>query len=240
MRLLACITGLLAVLVLGCLASSPAVAQDLDAVKADASHHKVEFENDQVRVVRYVIPPRDKTVNHSHPAMVNIYLTDVNGKVTTPDGKVAEIHGKAGAAAWRNPTTHIVENTGDKSIEGILVEPKKPSSSLPAGAKDVVAADPKHDKVEFENEQVRVIRYHFDAGEKSPMHGHPDNVQVFLTDTKAQVTTADGKTTATSGKAGQVEWRTATQHEVKNTSDKPYEGILVEMKGAPGGKAGGK
>jgi hypothetical protein len=72
-----------------------------------------------------------------------------------PDGKTTEIHGKAGAAAWRGPTTHVVENISDKPIEGILVKPKKPSSALPAGASDVVAADPKHSKVEFENEQVR-------------------------------------------------------------------------------------
>jgi len=240
MRLLACITGLLLVLALVCVGALPAVAQDLDAVKADAAHHKVEFENDQVRVVRYMIPPGEKTANHSHPANVNILLTDANGKVTTPDGKVGEIHGKAGAAAWRGPTTHVVENTGDKPLVGILVEPKKPSSALPAGAQDVITVDPKHNKVEFENEQVRVIRYRFDPGEKSPMHGHPDNVQVFLTDSKAAVTTPDGKTAEAIGKAGEVLWRPAVQHAVQSTDDKSYEGLLVEMKGAAGGKAGGK
>lgn len=236
MRLLTWITALILGLASVCLGTSPAAAQDLDAVKADAAHHKVESENDQVRVVRYVIPPGDKTANHTHPNNVNIYLTDANAKITTPDGKTAEVHGKAGAAAWRNPTTHVVENTGDKPIEGILVEPKKPSSALPAGALDVVAADPKHSKVEFENDQVRVIRYHYDPGDKSPMHGHPDNVQVMLTDSNSSVTTPDGKTAPGSGKAGEARWRQAGQHLVQNTGDKAFEGILVEMKGAPGSK----
>ena len=236
MRLLTWITALIFGLTLVCLSTSPAAAQDLDAVKADAAHHKVEFENDQVRVVRYVIPPGDKTANHSHPNNVNIFLADANGKITTPDGKTAELHGKAGAVAWRGPITHVVENTGDKPIEGILVEPKKPSSALPAGALDVVAADPTHSKVEFENDQVRVIRYHFDPGDKSPMHGHPDNVQVLLTDSNANVTTPDGKTAPISGKAGEAHWRQAGQHWVQNTGDKAFEGILVEMKGAPGTK----
>jgi beta-alanine degradation protein BauB len=119
MRLL----GLLTLLV--GLAVSPVMAQD--AVVADAKYHKVEFENDQVRVVRYTIPPGAKTAMHEHPTNVQIMLTDHNVKVTTPDGKTTEAHGKAGTSAWRTPTKHLVENIGDKPIEGILVEPKTAS-----------------------------------------------------------------------------------------------------------------
>ncbi|HYA61862.1 MAG TPA: hypothetical protein VED66_01585 [Candidatus Sulfotelmatobacter sp.] len=231
MRLLTWMSTAIFAFTLVCLGATRVVAQqDLDSVKADATHHKVEFENSEVRVVRWMIPPGDKTANHSHPNNVNIYLTDVNVKVTTPDGKTNEVHGKAGGAAWRGPTTHVVENIGTKPVEGILVEPKKPASALPAGAKDVIAADPKHDKVEFENEQVRVIRYTFEPGGKSPMHGHPDNVQVVLTDTTSTVTTPDGKTTPTVAKAGEVHWRQAGQHAVQNTGQQPFEGVLVEMK----------
>ena len=232
MRLLKGIAALTFILALVCLGASPATAQALDAVKADAAHHKVEFENDQVRIVSYKIAPGDKTANHSHPNNVNIFLSDVNAKITTPDGKTAELHAKAGSAAWRGPATHVVENTGDKPIVGILVEPKRPDSALPAGAQDVIAADSKHTKLEFENEQLRVVRYHYEPGEKSPMHGHPDNVQVMLTDAMANVTTADGKTAPSSGKAGEARWRQAGQHSVQNTGAKAFEGLLVEMKGA--------
>jgi quercetin dioxygenase-like cupin family protein len=215
-------------------------AQDnLDSVVADAAHHKVEFENEQVRVVRWVIPPGEKTANHSHPAVVSIYLTDINGRATTPDGKSTDLHAKAGTVAWRGPVTHVVENLGTQPMGGVLVEIRNPSSALPAGAQDVVTADPKHDKVEFENQQIRVIRYHYEPGEKSPMHGHPDNVQVLLTDSKAVVTTSDGKTAPIAGKAGETHWRSATQHSVKNTGDQAFEGILIEMKGAPATNASG-
>jgi beta-alanine degradation protein BauB len=240
MRLLTWVTTLTIGLALVCQGTSLAAAQDLDSVKADAAHHKVEFENEQVRIVRYRIAPGDKTANHSHPNNVNILLTDVNAKFTTLDGKTTEVHGKAGAVAWRGATTHVVENTGDKPIEGITVEPKQPSSALPAGAVDEAIADPKHVKVEFENDQVRVLRYHFEPGEKSTMHGHPDNVQVFLTDTKANVTTGDSKTAPATGKAGEARWRQATQHMVENTGDKAIEGIVVELKGAPGAKTTGE
>lgn len=72
------------------------------------------------------------------------------------------------------------------------------------------------------------------------MHGHPDNVQVLLTDLNVSLTTADGKTQTVTGKAGEVRWRPATQHAGKILGDKPLEQIVVEMKGAPGAPTGGK
>ena len=234
MRMLTWSTGAVFALSLVFPGVTPSVAQqDLDSVKADAAHHTLEFENDQVRVVRYKIGPGEKTANHYHPNNVNIYLTDANAKITTPDGKTTEVHGKAGSAAWRGSTTHVVENIGDKPLEGILVEPKTPHSAIPSGSQDVLASDAKHHKVEFENEQVRIVRYHLEAGETTAMHGHPDNVQVYLTDTKGEVTTADGKTGSATAKAGDVRWRTAIQHAVKNVGDKAFEGFHIDMKGAP-------
>src|SRR5512146_3290297 len=128
--------------------SQPAFAQD--AVTADAAHHKVEFENGQVRVVRYSIAPNDTTAKHEHPAGIQIMLTDHNGRITTPDGKTNEAHGKAGTVAWRNPVTHTVQNIGDKPIEGILVEPKNKGTSAPlTEAQDPVKVDAQHEKIEF-------------------------------------------------------------------------------------------
>lgn len=80
--------------------------------------------------------------------------------------------------------------------------------------------------------RVRVVRYRFEPGDKDEMHGHPDRVQILLTDSKAMITTLDGKTTLSQGKARQVYWWPAVQHSVQNVGDKPLEGILAEMKGA--------
>ena len=111
-----------------CLAFPLIGAQDAkvpDATVSDADHHKIEFQNDDVTVVRYKIAPHEKTAMHSHPKNVQVMLTDHNLKVTTPDGKTTEAHGKAGQTAWRNPGTHMVENIGDQPVEGLLIEPKK-------------------------------------------------------------------------------------------------------------------
>jgi quercetin dioxygenase-like cupin family protein len=102
---------------------------------------------------------------------------------------------------------------------------------VPAMAQDPVKVDSKHYKVEFENDQVRVLRITYGPHEKSVMHEHPANVAVFLTDANAKFTMSDGKTTAADVKAGAVKWDAGSKHLPENVGDKPMEVILVELKG---------
>lgn len=204
----------------------------LDSIKVDPAHHKVVFENDQVRVVRWVVPVGGKTLNHSHPNNLSVALADYNGKVTTPDGKTNEVHLKAGSVTWRDAGIHVVENIGQQPMVGIIVEPKQPASARPAGSPDPVALDPQHQKVEFENAQIRVIRERQSGS--FPMHGHPDNVQILLADLHVALTTADGTTQTATGKAGEARWRSATQHAGRVVGQQPLDQIVVEMKGTPG------
>lgn len=95
-----------------------------DAAKVDPKHYKVVLENDQVRVLRITYGPHEKSVMHSHPAGVVVYLTDARGKFTMPDGKTQDAVTKAGTVVWSDPTTHMPENTGDKEFEVIQVELK--------------------------------------------------------------------------------------------------------------------
>jgi hypothetical protein len=101
-----------------------------------------------------------------------------------------------------------------------------------------VALDPHHQNVEFENAQIRVIRERQSG--MFPMHGHPDNVQILLTDMNTSLTTGEGATQTITGKSGEVRWRSATQHLGSNLADSPFEQIVVEMKGVPGAATGGK
>jgi quercetin dioxygenase-like cupin family protein len=103
-------------------------------------------------------------------------------------------------------------------------------------AQDPVKVDPKHYKVEFENDQVRVLHIKYAPGEKSVMHEHPDSVAVFLTDQKAKFTYPDGKSEEVATKAGQTIWIKGGPHLPENVGDTPLELILVEMKGKPAKK----
>src|SRR6185503_21222635 len=47
-------------------------------------------------------------------------------------------------------------------------------------AQDPVKVDAKHYKVMLENDQVRVLRIHYNPKEKSVMHEHPSAVVIFL------------------------------------------------------------
>jgi mannose-6-phosphate isomerase-like protein (cupin superfamily) len=97
-------------------------------------------------------------------------------------------------------------------------------------AQDPVKVDPKHYKVEFENDKVRVLRITYGIGEKSIMHGHPNAVAVFLADAGAKFTYPDGKTEEVDMKAGQAMWFPAIEHLPENRLDKPIHLIFVELK----------
>ena len=95
-----------------------------DAVKVDPKNYKVEFENDQVRVLRITIEPGEKGVMHSHPEGMVIFLSDAKGKFTFPDGKTEDRDFKKGFFSWVPATTHQGENVGDKPFELIQIEMK--------------------------------------------------------------------------------------------------------------------
>lgn len=105
--------------------------------------------------------------------------------------------------------------------------------AMPAAAQDAVKVDAKHYKVEFENDQVRVLRIKYGPKEKSVMHEHPNAVAVFLTDATVKMTLADGKSNEGNRKAGQAEFTPAGKHLPENMTDKPFELVLVELKAKP-------
>jgi|SRR5438105_7157934 len=98
-------------------------------------------------------------------------------------------------------------------------------------AQDAVKVDPKHYTVATENEQVRVLKVHYGAHEKSVMHSHPDSVAVFLSDAKGQFTFPDGKTQAFDVKAGDTQFSPANTHLPENTGDNAFDVVVVELKG---------
>ena len=109
-----------------------------------------------------------------------------------------------------------------------------------ATAQDAAKVDPKHYKVEAENDQVRVLRVHYGPGEKSVMHSHPGQVVVYLTDGTIRFHMPDGKTLDDSGKAGQTQLTPAVVHDPENTGKTPFEAIVIELKGGKGKAAASK
>src|SRR5437868_9725904 len=94
-----------------------AVAFSQDAVKVDPKHYKVESENDQVRILRVHYGPHEKSVMHSHPAGVAVFLSDGKIRFNYPDGKYEEVMGKAGQAQYTPAQTHNPENLSDAPFD---------------------------------------------------------------------------------------------------------------------------
>ena len=103
-----------------------------DAAKVDPKHYTVVSENDQVRILKVHYGPDEKSVMHSHPAAVAVFISDAKGQFTYPDGKKEDLAGRAGDARYTPAVTHLPENTGDKAFDVIVVELKGKAAAKPA------------------------------------------------------------------------------------------------------------
>ena len=119
------------VLLCACLVST-LLAQD--AAKVDPKHYTVISENAQVRILKVHYGPREKSVMHSHPASVAVFLTDGNGVFTYSDGKKENFAIKAGDAQYERSATHLPENLSDKGMDVIVVELKGNAATTAKGA----------------------------------------------------------------------------------------------------------
>lgn len=85
-------------------------------------------------------------------------------------------------------------------------------------------------KVRLDSAKVRVLEVTGRAGQKAPMHKHPDYVVYNLADGSVRFTDAKGATTDATLKAGEAMWRPAESHASEVVSD--IHALLFELKGA--------
>lgn len=104
-------------------------------------------------------------------------------------------------------------------------------ASATAVAQDAVKVDPKHYKVIAENAKVRVLRIHYGPHETSVRHSHPDSVVVYLSSGQIKMELPGGKTSVSTAKAGDSMFTPAGIHTPTNVGDKPFDAVLVELKG---------
>jgi quercetin dioxygenase-like cupin family protein len=205
-----------------------------EAATSKASSSKVAIDNDQVKALQVDAAAHVKTKLHEHTVnRVMIYLQAGRQTITYADGRQTVLEWKAGEAKW-SPAAgmHVAEIISDQPVTIVELELKKPGnpSVSAAGPLDPVKVDPKHYRVEFENDQVRVLRVRIGPHESTPVHTHALNrVVTYISDQDMLVTT-DGKPEQVRHKAGDVSWGTPATHREENVSDRPFEVIAVELK----------
>jgi quercetin dioxygenase-like cupin family protein len=96
---------------------------------------------------------------------------------------------------------------------------------------DPTKVEPKHYKLDFENDRVQVVSVHYGPHEKSALHDHPGGVVVSLTEAHLRFTDENGKTREVFSKAGEVRWYAPMKHRVENLGDTTYDGVYIGVKG---------
>ena len=132
------------------------------------------------------------------------------GAFSGKSNKIGDLHASIPVAVWRNG--------------GCMFS----SSAFGTRCRQ---SDPKHYSVVTENDQVRVLKVHYDPHEKSVMHSHPAAVAVFMTDASVQFSYPDGKKDSRTVKAGDSQFTPAGVHLPENMGDKAMEVTLIELKG---------
>ncbi len=98
-------------------------------------------------------------------------------------------------------------------------------------AQDPTKVEPKHYKLDFENDRVQVVSVHYGPHEKSALHDHPGGVVVTLTEAHLRFTDENGKVREVYSKAGEVRWYPPFKHKVENLGDTTYDAVYVGVKG---------
>lgn len=215
------------ILLLCCAAS--AAAQD--AWTVSGQEQTPIYQNEWVRVRRVIHQPGETAPMHEHKQRVSVYLTEAVVRLTSPDGKTQENHYTPGLVKWGEPTRHSLTNIGTTPVEVVEVEFLGPRPATPQPfTGDPAQQDPKHYKLEFENDRVRVYRYTLGAHETTPMHDHLDRITVPLANFHGRATMPDGSTGNVDATAGVAEFSASTRHTVQGLSDSRFEEISIEFK----------
>jgi beta-alanine degradation protein BauB len=107
------------------------------------------------------------------------------------------------------------------------------ASATFVSAQDPAVVNAKTVKVKFENEKVRVLEAELPPGVKEQVHSHPAYVIYVQAGGKVRNYAADGKTTETELKTGDVLYREPLTHAAENIGTTTMHFILVELKPAP-------
>lgn len=97
---------------------------------------------------------------------------------------------------------------------------------------DPVATNPDLYHVVYENDRVRVLRYHDLPGDRTTPHTHPDSVMITLGSFRRRLSTA-GQERDVDMAADTVAWLPQQEHAGHNIGDTPTDVLFVELKETP-------
>jgi len=198
---------------------------------------KILEDNERIKIISALDKPHVATALHKHDFnRVMIYLDSADQDIQHPGEATEHQHWKAGDVAW-SPAggMHISENMSNNNLRIVEIELKQPAPAAPKRKKslDPLEIDGAHNKLIFENPQVRVFRSTRDSGDREKWHEHAGSgrVAVLLSDVSARIENANGTLAAMNGAAGDAFWTPGyIKHRAANIGTRPLEVIIVEVK----------
>ena len=94
---------------------------------------------------------------------------------------------------------------------------------------DPVETNPELYSVAFENDRVRVLRYHDRPGDRTRPHEHPDSVMITLSTFDRRLRQGEQSVDVTIS-SGEVRWLDAQEHSGENIGDTDTVTVFVELK----------
>jgi quercetin dioxygenase-like cupin family protein len=104
------------------------------------------------------------------------------------------------------------------------------AATAPPTFADPTRTDADKYQVVFENNQVRVLRYHDEPGASTHLHHHPCFVLYALGGFERELTLADGTRRSRRFRAGETAFMPAQSHAGHNVGSTPTDALLVEFK----------
>ncbi len=225
-----------------CLFALDTFAQD--PLKVVPHAYKLAFENDWVKVVRVHYAPREKLPSHDHPqrGTIYVYLSDGGPVIFKHTGSIPVTRPATKAGAFRMwsavAETHEVENTSDLASDFLRVEMK----TEPLNARTLRGRFPpqprptgeNYQKIEFENEQVRVTRIVVAPQKRSDLAARLEpSLWVALSAAKLKVS-VKGKDARFSLDLGHVRWtEQGVEERIENLNEAEAEFLRFDFKSKP-------
>jgi hypothetical protein len=181
-----------------------------------------KLDTPQVRVYVATLAPHTPVPSRNGHATDRVLIYLDSGVMTRRDGgdQVQKIEFHRGDVRWRPASgAYVAENIGDHPIRILEIDLKdKPAGPAAVSKLDPTVVDARHYKVELENDQVRILRVHYDAHDQGALHEHLLNrVVLYLNDQPG-------------AKTDDVRISGAGTHTEQNASDRPADRIAVELK----------
>jgi len=229
-----------------CLLVTQALAQDPTKLLPQA--YKLQFENDWVKVTRVHYAPHEKLPPHQHTqtASAYVYLNDggpvVFNHIGLAYGAVTRPATKAGSFRLYQglKEIHEVENLSDLPSDFLRVEfktePINDKALRGRFYREAYPAGENFQKVQFENEQIRITRLVCAAGKPLELSTSPTEpaLLIALVPSDFSVGEGKGKSAALRLGMGQTKWVAVGQRErLKNAGGAPAELLRFDFKTKP-------